>query len=400
MTTPIDILASQVLDGRSYTDADDTLTLGQILAARNNRTIEFTRYIGFATKESRAKAEKLLERFRVAAISNVMFNSPSADDEDTLKLTAPSSQFPGALTRFRESMFYVPSKESPEDGYLLLLDGPYGDNFYELAFSSKIGNPDEYSTKIIEEAINVFSVPPPQRDPTTAANIYAMVATQNGANIQSIGRVGQKLERGNYMPEVLRAFDMVVEDIGSDEPSGRIAIFNGPPGTGKTHLVKSIMQECSDANFVMVNPDDVRTLTSPGGLTALMNFNNGGYRGRVVLVLEDADSVLVPRAGDNMHNISSLLNLTDGIWGAALDLRVLATTNAKTLEFDSAITRPGRLTVMETIGKLDENQANAVYKRLTGAEGNLGPSTLAEVYAAAGGRVVRRQKKQKLGFGG
>src|SRR5690606_15176095 len=103
---------------------------------------------------------------------------------------------------------------------------------------------------------------------------------------------------------------------------------------------------------------------------------------------------------DNMHNISALLNLTDGLWGAALDLRIVATTNAKSLEFDPAITRPGRMTVLETIGKLDNEHANAVYTRLTGkAIKGSGSYTLAEVYAAANGQLVKREER-KLGFGG
>src|SRR5690606_9967092 len=134
------------------------------------------------------------------------------------------------------------------------------------------------------------------------------------------------------------------------------------------------MQEVGEgASFVMVNPDDVRNLTSPAGVSMLASFVNNnkacsedGSQPTTVLVLEDADSVLVPRGTDNMSSVSSLLNLTDGIWGAALNIRVLATTNADSLELDPAIVRPGRLTTKVTIGKLSPERAGDVYTRLTG----------------------------------
>ncbi len=48
-----------------------------------------------------------------------------------------------------------------------------------------------------------------------------------------------------------------------------------------------------------------------------------------MLIVEDADECLVQRGSDNMSTIASVLNISDGILGSILDVRVLATTNAE-----------------------------------------------------------------------
>ena len=76
--------------------------------------------------------------------------------------------------------------------------------------------------------------------------------------------------------------------------------------------------------------------------------------------------------------------LADGILGHVLDLRVVVTTNAKKIEIDPALLRPGRLASRIEVARFSEEFAASVYERLKGeAAPKLGRSTLAEVYQAA-----------------
>ena len=86
--------------------------------------------------------------------------------------------------------------------------------------------------------------------------------------------------------------------------------------------------------------------------------------GPIALVLEDADRCLVTRGENNINSIQSLLNLGDGILGSLLDLRIIATTNAKKLEMEAAILRPGRLSKRLEVGALDLDTARGVFRRL------------------------------------
>lgn len=256
--------------------------------------------------------------------------------------------------------------------------------------------------------------------------IHTIVSKRTGMSIEALGAGGEDFVPENYSAEVQKDFKTIVADLEAVKPSGRLSILSGPPGTGKTFFVKGLLRATNKVNFVLLEPNKVSALTSPEGIPLILNFRNvssssyaedddlvealeaGGVhvvgdeakKKPTVFVIEDADAVLAPRQAENMSDIHSLLNLCDGIIGSLLDIRVIATTNAEKPQLDEALQRPGRLTVCSEIGKLSYEEASVVYKRLNGAgELEVKPYTLAEVYSAASGSVVKGKTKRKLGFG-
>lgn len=219
--------------------------------------------------------------------------------------------------------------------------------------------------------------------------------------MQAIGFAGTPLEEHNYLEESIKDYRYIVGDLCSKQPSGRIAIFDGPPGTGKTYMVRSILMEVPDAMFVLVPPSMVSSLGGPELLPMLLNHKQSyGKHGPTIFVLEDADVCLAPRASDNMNEIASILSIGDGIFGSLFDIRIIATTNAKQEEIDEAILRAGRLSRRISIDRLNYDAANKIYQRLlpdqnlkkTGAadeEHSMRPAkktatySLAEIYRAA-----------------
>jgi hypothetical protein len=202
-----------------------------------------------------------------------------------------------------------------------------------------------------------------------------------------VGVAGRILQRGNYPKVVLDAFDHVVSEIESPDPCGRLVLLNGPAGTGKTHLVRGLIGQAKRPRFVVVQAGDVDRLLDASPIAALMQFARGEARKRpIVLVIEDADGCLLPRGSDNISQISAILNLTDGLVGSAFDIRIVATTNAKQVEIDPAVLRPGRICRRVDVPPLGPEHATEV---LAGVVGRAPRSpfrkgtTLAEVYAAA-----------------
>lgn len=203
-------------------------------------------------------------------------------------------------------------------------------------------------------------------EPTKQGFIFAIMKGSSGAlQLTRIGYAGTPLERRNYNKDVISDYDYVLKDLKSKDPSGRITILEGDPGTGKTYLVRSVLMDVPDAMFVLVPPTMVSSLGGPDLLPLLLrNKEDYGKKGPTVLVLEDADQCLVPRQGDNMSSISSILNLGDGIFGSLFDIRIVATTNARKAEMDPAIIRAGRLSKRIEVLPMNYDEANGIFQRL------------------------------------
>jgi len=237
--------------------------------------------------------------------------------------------------------------------------------------------------KVVEKMIDLMRryVAPPK----PGGRVYIIGDTPMGPEFYSLGVASVVMERGNYEANTLRAYDEAVEELKSSSPAGRLTIFDGEPGTGKTYLVRAILDACPDAMFVFVLPNMVDALASPSLIPLLIRRKNSGMTsGPIVFILEDGDNVLTPRGKDNLSLISTLLNMTSGILGSMLDIRAIATTNSPKSEIDPALMRAGRLSQHMTVGALGQDHANKVFKRLTGKDGNINKAmTLANVYAMA-----------------
>jgi hypothetical protein len=241
-----------------------------------------------------------------------------------------------------------------------------------------------------------------------AGRVHVVTSTDYGLEFESMGIGGHLIERDNYNADVLVAYDKIVKDLKAQDPTGRLSIFNGPPGTGKTYLVKAILQAADNSVCVVVPASLVPELSSPSVIPSLINLRKSkGDNLPIVLIIEDADECLVSREDGNMSSISSVLNLCDGILGALLDIRIIATTNADRMQLDKALIRPGRLSANVEVQALDYEHALKVIRRISNnPEATLpteGKYTLAELYnlnkdgkvAATGVSVTQ---KGKMGF--
>ncbi len=243
----------------------------------------------------------------------------------------------------------------------------------------------------------------------TKGKAYVFVSSESGPELRQIsGKAGIELERGNYTPEVLDDFDHIVRDLQSPTPCAKLIIADGEPGTGKTYLVRGITNAVDGATFVLVPPGMISDMMSPQFIPVLMDHHRDG--GPIVFVIEDADSCLVAREGDNMNSISTLLNLGAGMFGDLFDVRVIATTNARKIDMDKAITRHGRCCRYIEAGALPKEQAEEVFKRLVNDNtktltDNQKTYTLADIYYAAYNekevkevKTTAVKEKRRVGF--
>lgn len=189
----------------------------------------------------------------------------------------------------------------------------------------------------------------------------------------------------NYPTSVQQAGRQLVDRLPRVD-GGSLVILEGAPGTGKTYFIRGLIHAI-DAVWVFVPPALVQQLGTPDFLPAVMEVSKRHKPKPIILIVEDADECLIERGADNISATSAILNLTDGILGRALNLRVVATTNAKRTEFDHALARAGRLAAHIEFPTLTIEQAFVIAGRLQGDASfavhfTTKTPTLADVYAA------------------
>jgi ATPase family associated with various cellular activities (AAA) len=167
-----------------------------------------------------------------------------------------------------------------------------------------------------------------------------------------------------------------------ERPHG-LTILDGTPGCGKTSYLRHLMVELRETHrFYFVPPSTVGIVSNPD----FIDFWNGEKREaegkKLVMVLEDAESAVAPRAIDNRSEVSAILNVTDGLLADFLQLHIVATINCGTADIDQALLRPGRLMAQRTFGRLSHADGHRLASSL-GKELPLRKDySLAEIFGA------------------
>lgn len=165
----------------------------------------------------------------------------------------------------------------------------------------------------------------------------------------------------NYIAQTKTNLDLLMQKTPPFE-GGRLILWHGEPGTGKTHSIRALAKQWSrwckaqyimdpdrffdSADYMMSvmtghndegwDPDEEIEALPEGGTLADKNKWN-------LVIVEDADEFLRADAKARQGQaLSRLLNTTDGLIGQGLKVIVLITTNAHIGELHPAVHRAGR----------------------------------------------------------
>lgn len=307
-------------------------------------------------------------------------------------------------------LYYNESKEA------LMHIGIGSDGITTISFDSLVKEEADYFDQVCKEQLTNKKKAP----------IYMLSTTQQGYTFTEIGDLSVPLIRDNYLDKIAEDFDYIVKNIKEPNPPGKLVILSGIPGSGKTFYIKGLINEIAhDCMCVFLPSKLITELDGPSLLPVLLKHKYGGFDDwdddcgvtlstdketkskPIVFIAEDCDNYLTARDGADSSLISGLLNYTSGIMGDLLNIRFIASTNAKYLKVDSALKRNGRLLKGCLIDLLPPEKANSVYQRLTEGKGTFvfeEPASLADVYAKSQGIDVEipeemEFKEKKMGFG-
>ncbi|MEO6315975.1 MAG: AAA family ATPase [Chitinophagaceae bacterium] len=199
--------------------------------------------------------------------------------------------------------------------------------------------------------------------------LYAAAAKEQDyeINIITMNGKGLELKQLAIKPTLLdidlfynddfKAVDKTIRERLAKENDKGIILLHGLPGTGKTtylrHLIGGMKKK-----VLFVSPAVAVNLMNPEFIDLLIDNVNA------VLVIEDAENIIMDRKYNSDSSVSNLLNISDGLLSDCLNVQIICTFNSALSLIDSALLRKGRLIAKYEFGKLQTGKAKRLSEHL------------------------------------
>ena len=217
-------------------------------------------------------------------------------------------------------------------------------------------------------------------------NMYSfLVKSENGIDERKLMFDSQRIDlKKNYNDDL--PWNELKEFVRSWKEG--LAILYGPAGTGKTTLLKKLIQENPKKEFILINSKDLENPDSEGYLEYFLENKNR------IFILEDCEKLLLSRnQGGGSNQLVTILNMADGLLGSTLKTKFICTFNTDLRNIDEALLRKGRMRLKYYVGPLCLEKTRILANDVTIQK----EMTLAEIYNQEENDFSKTSQK-RIGF--
>lgn len=175
--------------------------------------------------------------------------------------------------------------------------------------------------------------------------INLIVQERNGLRLKALEIKKTKLDINLFYENDFIEVDTIIRNRLKKNQDKGIVLLHGLPGTGKTTYLRYLIGQIKK-RVLFVSPSVATNLMNPDFIQLLMDNPN------CVLVIEDAENIIMDRRSSQDSSVSNLLNISDGLLSDFLNVQLICTFNSSLTLIDDALMRKGRLIARYEFGKL------------------------------------------------